>query len=145
MDHSGEAVTLTQVQEKRPSSWEKRVMVAYLRALGVTWAACASAVGVSLRTVHRWQEHESWSDAVKEAADRWHVDMDQKSRAVITQAVEKFADDPTEAGKTARWYLERTDPRLAPPAIQHQLSGSEGGAVPIIVGAAPAGLLRATE
>ena len=31
---------------------------------------------------------------------------------------------------------------FAPPAFQHLLSGSDGGAVPIIVGAAPAALLR---
>ena len=137
----------TSVAESRrfkilPDNWEKRVLVAYLRMIGASWKTCAAAVGVSDRTVYNWQSDPTWPDAIREARLRWHTRMEEKSRAALIRAVERYAEEPREASRAARWYLERTDSALAPAPVQHRHAGPEGGPLQVIVGAIPAGFVR---
>jgi hypothetical protein len=98
--------------ERKPANWDKRVSAAYLRMLGATQAEAARAVGCSERTIRRWEMDGTWSRAQQEARDRWMVNMDGQSRAALLKGV-RSSDL-----QTARWFLERTDPRLIPAAQQ---------------------------
>lgn len=107
----------------RPADWDKAVAAAYLRLIGASQAAAARGAGAGERTVARWEKSAFWHEACEEASDRWLNHLVAASRRSLAKGVD---GDPGLALKV----IERVDVRLAPPKLQAELSGPEGGPIP---------------
>lgn len=93
-----------------PQNWDKWVSAAYLRMLDNTQEATAKGVGVSLRTIQRWEsEKEDWERARREAASRWLSDATDAARRAFLGSLKLGNAD------LAKWLLERVDEALLPP------------------------------
>jgi len=123
--------------------WERHILAAYMRVIvGASIDSVAGIVGCSASSVTRMAAHPSWEACIAEAEERWVVDMQAQSRAVLQDSIEGSG---REAANNAKWFLERTVTRLAPPAQRTQVTGASGGPLQIVIGAAPAGLIRPSE
>lgn len=105
---------------KRPKRWDKMVSAAYLRMLGQTQAQVARAVGRSERTIRLWEEDALWAEAQAEARERWFGDAVEVALATVLKSARRGNVE------TAKWILERLEPKLAPPAVRHRHSGGLG-------------------
>ena len=105
---------------KRPGDWDKAIAAAYLRLIGWTQKESAEGAGVGERTLKRWEKSDWWPEASEEASGRWLKHLVEDSRISVLSGVKK---DPALALK----IIERTDPRLAPPALQ--VGGNDGGPI----------------
>ena len=95
--------------DKLHRNWAKVVQAAYFRSLGATQREAAKAAGCGERTVRGWEaDHELWSMALETARELWASEVDAAARGRVLQAIRN--EDDTQ---TARWWLERTDERLA--------------------------------
>ena len=94
-----------------PRDREKAISCAYLRHLGHTQAAAASATGIDPRTLGRWEACSWWPDVQREAAERWLAGLASRARRSLETAVETD-------GRLALSVLERLDIALAPPKLQ---------------------------
>lgn len=94
----------------RPRHWEKRVLTAYLRMMGMTQNQAGAAVGRSERTVRDWEaDTQTWPRAREEARRRWLGDLTDAARQTLLAAIR--AGD----GDLAMKVVERVDGDLAPP------------------------------
>jgi len=112
-----------------PSDWDKAIEVAKYRAFGYTQREVAAKVGVSAPTISRWENSSWWGQAIEEAKTGEMRELAGRALNTVREAIEE--GDVT----TARWYLERTEPRLSK-------SGSGGGSshnVQVNVGVAGGG------
>lgn len=103
----------------RPQDWEKCVSVAYLRYMGANQTDAANAVGVVRETVSRWERSAWWTDAQREAEERWLHGLAVKARQGLEDAI---PDD----GNLALKVLERIDRRLAPPSQRSEVTFPDG-------------------
>lgn len=88
--------------------------------MGATQKEAGVSVGRHEDTIGSWEKEGSWTDARAEARERWMADLDDESRRVVITSVRM---GNAEMG----WrFLERTDPRLAPPRQKHELTGKDG-------------------
>ena len=123
--------------------WERMVLASYLRVVcGGTVERVAASMGTSSSSINRLANHRAWKEAIKEAEHRWVVDMKGLARSTLQQAIQ---GDHKDSALHARWFLERTVNELSPPAQRTEVSGSGGGPLSIIIGSAPAGLIRRDE
>jgi len=123
--------------------WERMVLASYLRVVcGGTVERVASTLATSTSSINRLANHRAWTEAIKEAETRWVVDMKGLARATLQQAIQS---DTKDSALHARWFLERTVNELSPPAQRTEVSGKGGGPLSIIIGSAPAGLMRRDE
>ena len=107
---------------KRPAHWDKRVSAAYLRIMGKTQKQAAEAVGRNERTLREWEGEDSWAAARAEAEERWCADGLDLARQTIHRGVRANPD-------LAKWFLERVDPRFAPPKQRTEHTGRDGGPI----------------
>lgn len=108
--------------EKKPRYWDKRVAAAYLRIMGATQAGAGASVGRAEDTIGRWERHPSWPRARAEASDRWMADATDGARQSVLAGVKANAE-------LGFRFLERVDPRLAPPGQKLDVT-SGGKAIP---------------
>ena len=110
---------------KKPHDWEKAVSCAYLRF--IDWKrsqeSVAKSVGVSVRSLGRWEASDWWPTAQAEAMHRWCGGVVAGASKTIIEAVE--AGDTI----TARWALERLMPIMRPPTQRNEHTGKDGGPV----------------
>ena len=62
----------------------------------------------------RWEASQWWPDAQEEANDRWLRALKGEARKGLLKNI-RDGD-----AARARWLLERTDPRLAPPRLRQE-------------------------
>ena len=93
-----------------PRHWEKRVLTAYLRMMGMTQKQAGAAVGRSERTIRDWEaDTATWTQAWDEARHRWLGELTDAARQTLLTVIR--AGD----GDLAMKVLERIDTDLAPP------------------------------
>jgi transposase len=93
-----------------PRHWEKRVLTAYLRMMGMTQKQAGAAVGRSERTIRDWEaDTATWTQARDEARHRWLGELTDAARQTLLTVIR--AGD----GDLAMKVLERIDTDLAPP------------------------------
>jgi len=133
-----------QFKRDLPQNFDQWVGAAYLRLLGRSQAETAVAIGVSERTIRRWETRVEWPQAIKEAESRWTKNLDQKMMRVMEGTVARLPEDlqvgSREAYSFLKWYAERRYPEFAPPARRLQAEVLEKRQY--LVGAIPAGLIR---
>lgn len=113
---------------------ERRILAAYLRVeLGGSYEKVGEALGVNAETVRRWTKRDDWDEMCKVAHARWVTEMRGKTQARLMAEIEKGDADQ----KTLRFAAERLIPEMAAPE-----QGPAGGTGVVIIGAAPAGVLR---
>lgn len=103
--------------DEKPTNWPLRVRAAYLRMKGRTQQETGDEVERTRRTIRRWENDPTWSDALTEARDRWMQDLVQEASATLITAIRN--GDPVRAMQV----LERLDPDLAPVAQKLEHSG----------------------
>ena len=99
--------------------WDKCVSAAYLRYMGKNQTDAAVAVGVVRETLSRWERSPWWTEAQREAEERWLQGLAAKAREGLEEAV---SDD----GNLALKVLERIDRRLAPPSQRSEVTFPDG-------------------
>lgn len=104
-----EEMTPSGYQVDRPQDWDTAVACAYLRIWGHTQIQCAKGVGISRRTMQRWEASDWWGEACKEATGRWMVNLVQEARSTLIRAIRDGDADK------ALEILERMDPEFVPP------------------------------
>ena len=117
----GENASASEARGARPSNWDKRMSVGFLRILGATQREAANAVGISERTVRTWEHEASWPDAIAEARSRWLDAAGDRARRALWVGL--GANDQA----SARWVLERVEPALAAPVQRTEVTGANGG------------------
>ena len=100
-------------------------MAAYLRCLNVGQREVGEEVGVTERTIRRWERDPDWGEALKVARVRWLASMDQESRARLYR---ELATKGKGSLGLALTFLERTDSSLRPAEVD-----GGGGAVNVQV------------
>src|SRR5262245_687302 len=98
--------------------WEKRVLVAYLRMMGLTQHAAGKAVGRAARTVRDWEaDTVTWAQARGAAEARWLGELTDAARQTLLAAIRGGAGD------LALRVLERTvqDLARATQRVQHEV------------------------
>lgn len=109
-------------EDDRPRGWELRVRAAFERMCGATQEDTAQKVDRTSRTIRKWENDDTWPDALEEARDRWLTTVVQEARATLLQAVRE--GDPIRAMQ----IVERMDADFAPPKQEVEHSGEiEGG------------------
>ncbi len=68
----------------------------------------------------RWEASQWWPDAQEEANDRWLRALKGEARKGLLKNI-RDGD-----AARARWLLERTDPRLAPPRLPSPMPVTKG-------------------
>ena len=107
--------------QPRPRQWEKWVLYAYLRMMGMTQKAAGSAVGRAKRTVAEWEEAKMlFAQAREEARKRWLTEVGDAARTTLLKALQG------EDGDLALKVLERIDPDLSPPTQRVKLHHEVG-------------------
>lgn len=99
------------VGRPRAKNWTKIVTVAAHRILGASREAAATACGVSLPAIKRWEASPWWGLAQQEAREQYMDSLAGKARKGLIDHVLKD-------GRLALSVLERLEPALAPPT-QH--------------------------
>jgi hypothetical protein len=113
--------TSPDAQQPRPRQWEKWVLYAYLRMMGMTQKAAGSAVGRAKRTVAEWEEDKvRYGQAREEARQRWLREVSDTARTTLLKALHG------DAGDLALKVLERLDTDLAPAAQRHKVQHEAG-------------------
>jgi hypothetical protein len=137
-------MAVSQIVEKRPPNFERWVGAAFLRLLGNSQNETAAAIGVSERSIRRWEASPDWPKAIEEADRRWLKNLDGMMRRGMRSTVSRLKEDiiagRREAYDFIKWYAERRWPEFAPPARRLQAELLERRQY--IVGAVPAGLIR---
>jgi len=137
-------VTRSYSKKDQPHNFDQWVGAAFLRLLGNTQSEAAAAVGLSERTVRRWEARPEWSQAIREAESRWLKGLDPQMRRAMESAVGRLSADlqagSREAHSFLKWWAERRFPEFAPPAKKREIEDLERPQY--IVGAIPAGLIR---
>lgn len=104
---------------RRPRSWEKAILAAYVVMLGGTSEQAAAAAGCSKRSVEDWRMAPWWADAKTAAEDRW-LDKALSAAQVGLLAVLRDKD-----AATVRWVLERLrSATFAPPTQNHKVDAT---------------------
>ena len=92
---------------RSPRHRDRALGVAHMRQLGCSQSEAAKAMGVTTRTVGRWEVCSWWPDVQREAAERWLEGLAARARRGLEGAV-------LEDGRLALQVLERIEPALAP-------------------------------
>lgn len=99
-----------------PRQWEKWVLVAYLRMMGMTQKAAGSAVGRAKRTVAEWEEDKTlYAQAREEARRRWLREISDHARQALHKALQG------DNGYLVLKILERLDSNLDLPTQRVKL------------------------
>lgn len=101
----------------RPADWDKAVSAAYMRLLGASQEASAKGVGLSRRTLIRYEASDWWPDAQAEADRRWLADVTAATKARLLQTLRESDD----LGGLLR-VAERLIPDLRPGPTQHDVT-----------------------
>lgn len=109
---------------KRPKHWPNMVRAAVIRQMDGTQEEAAEAAGRSVRTIRDWEGGDIWPDALREAESHWLVNL---KRASMRSVLKGAGRNPDMGLK----ILERMMPQLAPPKQKHELSGPNGGPIPV--------------
>ena len=67
--------------------WERRILYAYLRMMGMSQIDAGRAVGRTERVVQSWEYAASWPLAREEARQRWLVDLTDASRKTLLDSI----------------------------------------------------------
>lgn len=135
---------------KRPQNWPRTVRAAGYIYLGFTQKQAANAAGVSERSIRDWKKCSWWADAIDEfRAGPLYEELQQIAMLRLFQAMAKEKDTAT-----AKWLLERADPRLSPPVQKAEVKtdqnintngGFDIGALPDEFLMRMAGMTRAND
>lgn len=110
---------------KAPRDPLKARRAAGLRLMGYTVADAAKAVSVAKSTLEKWMQCSWWSGMLDEARAEYLGDIVCQARLALMAQI-RMGD-----GKLAFRVLERLDPDFAPPAMRHEVSGPDGGAIEV--------------
>lgn len=103
--------------------WEVRVEAAKLRLTGSTQQDTAEELGISARTLRRWERGDDWGEAVREARKGPYLTSlgFESLRVVYKEIAEE------ENATLARQMVERLYGDLAPPTkkMEHSLGGMD--------------------
>jgi transcriptional regulator with XRE-family HTH domain len=80
--------------------------------VGATQKQAAKAVGVTERTLRRWEADEKWPDACAGARGRWLQGVEVEARAALAEELKNKTNRGR--GELALKVLERLDPVFAP-------------------------------
>ena len=97
-------------------SWDRWLSAAYLRMTGASQRPAAKAVGVSERTLRRWEADKRWPTACAEARGRWLHGVEIEARAGLARGLQNDQD-----GHLSFKVLQRLDPDFAPPRERAQM------------------------
>ena len=102
----------------RPRSSEKAQLAAFELYFGATVPEAAAQVGVSEDTVRNWLVSPWWPELAAAAEEHANDYLERQARRALRRRLEEGD------AISARWLLERTDRRFAPPTKKVEIEGS---------------------
>lgn len=108
---------------RKPHSWEKAVMAAYLLATDHTQAEAAELAGIAPRSLWDWMHSDWWGQAKQEGIERWNSEIIALARVGIKSGLR----DSDESAAMSKYVADRMIPELAPPKVRQEVSVSHEG------------------
>ena len=104
----------------KPHNREKALSACLFRLLGATQREAAESARVGERTLRQWEKCSWWIALEDEARARWCRGLAAKARVTLEKGIE---DGDL---RSARWALERLEPRLRPSVGPPEVTGLDG-------------------